>query len=559
MQDVAELTEQQLKDAEKLKKDLNNAFAWDWAYSNHIILPDGNFVMEGREYLWEPMTSHEQCEVTMKGTQGGFSMAETLTDIFGCIRGLFPKGVIYAMPTDTDVQSMSKTKWNPLIADNPNSIGKFIQSSGKGGTDSADLKKIGRSYIYFLTATLKKGDSGEKTSSTLKSRPCDKFICDEFDEMDPDVLEMLWGRYADSEIKQERIISNPLSESSGSHKLFMQSTQRYWNRLCPSCLKFFCPDEEFFNCPEKIITPDCKNGIILCKHCGKPTPMFCFDKKTKRVSGYQESYPGRKWVGRHWSHLNSVRSNAWDILQDYQNPPEGNLGDVMRNKLGRPYTSKEDQLRPSDVRSCCGVEPMSYSHPGPCIAGVDVMTVIHAVIGYRTSRDTFEIIKAATVKDFKELYDLFKRYGVKTAGIDVAPDLHAAKEFQKTVKALSCRAWLVDYKTSKNVGPYAYDDVNMIIKANRTEVMDMSHNVVVNKKLVLPRQEQCSELIKQICDPFKIQKNNDKTGIPEYRYVGSVDHFRHCVNYFLLAGQKATVVLSPGSKKTKIVSDYQRC
>jgi hypothetical protein len=190
---------------------------------------------------------------------------------------------------------------------------------------------------------------------------------------------------------------------------------------------------------------------------------------------------------------------------------------------------------------------------------VDVMNIIHAVIGYRTSRDTFEIIKATTVKDFKDLYDLFKRYGVKSAGIDVAPDLHAAKEFQKTVKALSCRAWLVDYKTSKNVGPYAYDDVNMIIKANRTEVMDMSHNVVVNKKLVLPRQEQCTELIKQICDPFKIQKNNDKTGVPEYRYVGSVDHFRHCLNYFLLAGQKATVVKSPGSKKTKVVSEYQRC
>jgi hypothetical protein len=531
------LTPEQVAQAEKLKKDLNNAFSWDWAFSNNLILPDGNFVMEGREYLWEPMTSQAQCEVTMKGTQGGFSMAETLTDIHGCIRGLYPKGVIYAMPTDTDVQTMSKTKWNPLIADNPLSIGKYIQSSGKGGTDSADLKKIGRSYIYFLTATLKRGDSGEKTSSTLKTRPCDKFICDEFDEMDPDVLEKLRGRYADSTIKHERIISNPLSENSGSHKLFMQSTQRYWHRLCPHCLKYTCPDEEFFINPEKIITPDCKNGIILCKHCGKPTPMFYFDKVTRKISGYQAKYSDRKWIGRHWSHLNSIRSNAWDILQDYLNPPEGNLGDVMRNKLGKPYTSKEDQLRPADVLACCGREPMSFSHTGPCIMGVDVMTNINYVIGFRTGKETFEVVKFGTVPNFKDAYDLARKFNVKAAGIDCGPDLHAAKTFQADLKTIGCKAFLVDYRTSRTVGAYGVDEVNNIIKANRTEAMDMTHNMVMKKQFVFPRQEQCEEFIKQICDPFKYQKTNEKTGLREFLYKGSVDHYRHALNYLVLAAK----------------------
>lgn len=487
------------------------------------------------------------------------TMGETLVDIHGCAHGLFPKGIIYSMPTDTDVQTMSKTKWNPLIADNPKSIGRYVQSSGRGGTDSADLKKIGRSYIYFLSAMLKRGDTGEKTSSTLKSRPCDKFICDEFDEMDPDVLEKLRSRYADSEIKQERIIANPLSENSGSHKLFKQSTQRHWWRLCPHCLKWFCPDKEFFVNPDKIITPECKNGIILCLYCGKPTPPFFFDKVTRKTAGYQADYGDRRWIGRHWSHLNSVRSNAWDVLQDYLNPPEGNFGDVMRAKLGRPYTSKEEQLRPADVMACCGREPMVYSHAGPCIMSFDVMTNINYVVGFRTGKETFEVIKFGTVPNFKDAYDMAKKFNVKVAGIDPYPDIHAAKTFQADLKSIGCKAFLVDYRSSRNVGNYGVDEVSNTIKANRTEAMDQTHNMVIKKQFVFPRQEQCEEFIKQLCDPFKYQKTNEKTGLKEFLYKGSgEDHYRHCLNYLVLAakcGRARTIKPRGFTRQTKCINE----
>jgi hypothetical protein len=563
-----EISDEDVKAGTDRDKLFRDAFAWNWAERNPIdksvlILPDGEFETSGREYLHEPMNCDDPYIVVMKGTQGGYTVCLCVVkSIHACIHGIYPKGVIVAMPTDTDVQTMAKTKWNPMIAMNPKLIGRFIQSGGKGGTDSADLKKIGNSFIYFLSTQLKRNESGEKTSSNLKSRSCDVFYCDEFDNMDSSVLEMLRGRYADSKIKHERIISNPLSENSGSHVLFQQSTQKYWHRLCPYCGKYTCPDKEFFIRPEKIITPACVNGLIHCVHCHRLIPMYWADLRDpkRKQSCYIADYKDRKWTGFHWSHLNSVRSNAWDILQDFQNPPEGNLGDVMRNKLGRPYTSKEDQLKDADVRACCGREPMLYGHNGPCVMGVDVMKIIHYVIGSRVSRETYEIYKAGTCQDFKELYDIAKRFNIKTAGIDVAPDIHAAKEFQKILKALKCRAYLVDYKTSKAVGVFGFDDVNMIIKANRTEVMDMTHNIFINKKITLPRQEYCEELIKQICDPFKIQTKNEKTGLPEFRYKGSVDHFRHSINYFVLAGQKAPVVsLRPdSSKKLTCDNNYKR-
>lgn len=552
-----EIDEQAISDAEiKAGQEINNkliaAFSWNWALSNYLALPDGPFVSTGREYLHEPMICDDPNIVVMKGTQGGFTVCLCIVkSVHACIHGIYPKGVIVAMPTDTDVQTMAKTKWNPMISMNPQLIGRFVQSGGKGGTDSADLKKIGNSFIYFLSTQTKRNESGEITSSNLKSRSCDVFYCDEYDNMNKVVLEMLRGRSADSKLKHERIISNPLSENSGSHVLFQQSTQKYWYRLCPYCGKYTCPDKEFFIRPEKLITPACVNGLLHCIHCGRLIPMYWANPNDKtKQSCYIADYKDRKWTGFHWSHLNSIRSNAWDILQDFWNPPEGNLGDVMRNKLGRPYTSKEDQLKDADVRACCGREPMLYGHNGPCVMGVDVMKIIHYVIGARVSRETYEIFKVGTCSDFKELYDIAKRFNVRAAGIDVAPDVHAAKTFQADLKSIGCKSFLVDYRTSRSVGGYGIDEVNNIIKANRTEAMDMTHDMVMKKQFVFPRSEQCEELIKQICAPFKKKYDNEKTGLPEFRYEKCVDHYRHTLNYLVLAAKcgNAKVVKKAGQQ-----------
>jgi hypothetical protein len=303
-------------------------------------------------------------------------------------------------------------------------------------------------------------------------------------------------------------------------------------------MKYFCPDKEFFVNPEKIITPDCKNGIILCKHCGKQTLPYYIDPKTTKVSGYQSDYKDRRWTGRHWSHLNSIRSNAWDILQDYLNPAEGNIGDVMRARLGLPYSSIEERLQTANCLACCGREPMSFSHNGPCIMAVDVMTNLNYVIGFRTGKETFEIVRFGTVPGFKDAYDMARKFNVKIAGIDPLPDIHAAKTFQSDLKSIGCKAFLCDPRSSKSVGDYGVDEVANVIKYNRTEAMDQTHNMVMKKQFVFPRQEQCEEFIKQLCDPYKYQKKNDRTGLSEFLYKGSgEDHYRHCLNCLVLAAK----------------------
>lgn len=509
-----------------------------WVDHHDIRLPDGRFELKGHEYLIEPMSESHRVEVEMKGTQGGFSIKETLVTLHGCIHGYYPKGVAYAMPTEGDVQKFSKTKFTPLIQLNKNAIGKYVKGSGRGSTDSADLKKVGESFIHFIGATLSRKVDGESESSALRSFSCDKFVCDELDMMDLSIIEKLRGRFAASTIKHERYISNPTGENYGIHSLFKDSDQRYWFRLCPHCLTFTSPDLEFIAKPESVIAQDGNGkGVILCKQCRQPIPMYHYDKKTGKEAGYQPLYPGRPIVGRHWSQLNSIYHDPYDLLMAFYNPPEGNFKDVMRYRFGLPYTDKEDQLRESQVMECCTLDPMPQSHTGPCAAGVDVGIVKHVVIGPKLDAERYQIVKIAQVKTWPEVYDLLVKYNVKQCGIDIAPDIDAAKDFQKAMRG-KCAVWLCDYKTAKAVGPVGYDEKNFIIKANRTEICDQSHRIIVNRQLILPRAEQCKEFIRQVCDPFKQEKKNAKSGLPEYVYIGKNDHFRHALNYFMLAGNK---------------------
>ena len=516
-----------------------------WTMLNNIVLPNGPFTFEDHEYLREPLRSDEPVEVEQKATQGGFSIKETLVNLHGCIYGKFPQGVAVAMPTETDVQKFSKTKFDPIISLNRLAVGKYVKAGGKG-TDSANLKKIGNSFIHFVGTTLSRTIDGEKESANLRSFSCDKFVCDELDMMDLSVIEKLRGRFGHSRLQQERYISNPTGENYGINALFNDSDQRYWHRLCHGCGKYTCAELEFLRNPEGIIKQDKDDkGYIACIHCGKPLRLYYRDPQGKE-SKWIAQYPNNTIIGRLWSQLNSVFHDPYKILQAYYNPPEGNFKDVMRYRLGFAYTSKEDQLRLPQVYECCTHEPMKQSHSGPCVMGVDVGIKKHVVIGVRTAKDRYEIVKVAVVATWNDVHDLAKKFNVRVAGIDIAPDIDSAKEFQK---AEPYQVWLVDYKTSRHVTMMVKDAKNKIIKANRTEICDSTHRLIGQKQLSLPRQECMEEFAKQVCNPFKQEIKNEKTGVPEYRYVGRNDHFRHALNYFYLAGRDARVVKSQFSRQ----------
>ena len=120
----------------------------------------------------------------------------------------------------------------------------------------------------------------------------------------------------------------------------------------------------------------------------------------------------------------------------------------MRYRLGFAYTSKEDQLRVSQVYECCTYESMKQYHSGPCAMGVDVGIKKHVVIGCRTGKDRYEIVKVAVVATWNDVHDLAVKFNVRMAGIDIAPDIDSAKEVQKSEPY---QVWLVGYKASRHI------------------------------------------------------------------------------------------------------------
>ena len=205
------------------------------------------------------------------------------------------------------------------------------------------------------------------------------------------------------------------------------------------------------------------------------------------------------------------------------------------------------------------------SHRGPFLLGLDCMKGKHLIIGARTGDSSYEIYKIAVIRgegmeSWNQIEDLCYRFNVKVGVIDIRPYEDAARHFQKKVKF---KVWLCEYKESTPLGSI-FNPNTGIVSVNRTEILDASHRLVVTPgNLTIPRRSpEILDFAKQLCSPFKVEELNKKTKQMIYRYrkTNHPDHFRHCLNYMILAGNKATIVHRNRQKRhfTKAKNDYAR-
>jgi len=520
-----------------------------WAVFNRIKLQSTTFSLKGHKYQAAPMQSEARRICYMKGTQGGFSELEVLKTLWGLIHKRYRQGVLYMFPTTDDVLEFSKSRFNPLIANNPRTIGKFVKAGGKG-TDTASLKKIGDAILYLRGARLSHsvglGDTG-KESSKLRGIPVDRCVFDEVDLMDEQVIAKAKGRMGHSTIKEEVYISNPTIPDYGIDKLWQKSDQRHLFRTC-SCGHKTCAELSF---------PDCvhvKNGrgYIACDKCGKPVGL----ETVEWVPAILDT--NLTMEGYRWSQLSSEFNDPAEILDEFNNPPQGNISDIYRLRLGLPHIPSEDRLTTGQVFACCEGDIMPSRHPGPSAMGVDVGKIKHVVIGLRTGKERFKILKVAHVSDWKDIHDLAKNYNVKSAVVDARPYEDAARMFQKEE---DYRIFLCEYSESSIVGTN-YNTDSGLVKQNRTEAFDATHRIIDEKRIVLPRRcSEVDEFASQCCNAAKVLETNKRSGTAIYRYrkVGSGgDHYRNALNYFYLAasGGKIATVGTSNHEPQDAISEY---
>jgi len=532
--------------------------AWDagyWAVLNKIRLQASTFSFENHEYQIEPMSSTARRRVYMKATQGGWTEIEVLRSLHAMIHGHHPQGDLYMFPTTDNVQEFSKSRFNPLILANREAIGKYVKSAGRG-TDTASLKKIHSSFLYLRGARLSQKASEQNESSQMRGIPVDSIKFDEYDLMDEAVAAKARGRMGHSLIKEEVFLSNPLVPGEGIDKVFSVSDQRHWFRKC-GCGEWTCAELSF---PECVKRRSDGTGYIGCNKCGKELPIWAGDGSAEWVPSVRDN--SNFMHGYRWSQLTSVYNDPAMILEAFTNPPEGNLADVYRLRLGLPYIAAEDRLTEAQVYGCCGNYLPSVSHDGPCAMGVDVGKIKHVVIGIKTGNDQYQIVKMARVSKWEDIHGLANRFNVKSAVIDIRPYEDSARKFQEEAKF---KTYLCEYKENQPQD-YVYRDKSGrpdIVAANRTQIFDLTHRLVITPgMLTIPRMcPEVKEFAKQMCGAYKILETNKKTGVSVYRYKGNYEHYRNAMNYFMLAAKGHRIVSINKSRHRQTVAnnEYVRC
>ncbi len=540
--------------------DLSRVSCGHWSSYNRLQMQSGEFSFKGREYLMEVIDTRSSRVCAMKASGGGFSQClGILPTLHGLIMGRYPQGALYVFPTETDVDEYSKSRFAPLIKSNPKEIGGYVKNVGGGGADTSALKRIGRGFLYLRGGRLQPSDegTGAKKSTRLSGIQVDRIDLDEVDQMDSETPAKARKRMDAASVdgvpgrREERYIANPSDVDRGIDLYWQVSDQREWYVKC-TCGGITCALRDFLNDPEKTVgyydekvrRPDglFYRGFVRCSRCGRPIGNWPGEWVKGRPSV-------QDFDGYQWNHLASVFSDPAKVLEDFRNPPEGNIGDVYRLDLGLPYSSATDRLARDVVLRGCGSDAMAVVHSGPCAMGVDIGCVNHVVIGIRVSRDRYEIIKVAQVADLRDVHDLAKRYSVKSAVVDIGPYGESQRLFQRSEPY---KVYLCEY-TDSPLQEAVFNDNNGVVKAFRTGIFDKSHRLLADGEVRLPRiSDEIREFARQCCNCVKSKKEDKRKQQIVFRYEATgakkEDHYRNAMNYFLLAAGPSKIAQYVSSK-----------
>ncbi len=521
-------------------KDVERISPLYWAERNRVMLQMSPFEVGGHEYQMVPLQSNKRIRAEKKGARLGFTEIEILRSIHGMIYNRLPAGVLYLFPTADDVTDFSKARFSPLIESNPLSIGRHVQD-----TDAATIKRIGTALLYLRGARSTTKVEGVKAdSSKLRSIGVDKVVFDEYDLMDPKMVDMALVRMDYSKVKEEVYLSTPTIPDWGIDRKYSQSDKQVWMIKCQHCNEWTCLELEF---PECVVDRGDGTGMRLCRKCRQEI--------YPRDGQWCAQNPGREIEGFWISQLNLMTVDPLSILKLFLNPPNGNIQEVYNSKLGMAYIAAENRLTPHDLWPLCSQDISPISHEGPTAMGVDVGNNFHVTIVDRPNDRQHRIVKICEVTskkmdDFTPLHDLARQYNVRACVIDFAPVQQKVRSFREaeTYEVFGCI-----YQEHQR-GPASWDVVDGIVRVNRTEVCDQTHDICMRKDaLIVPRRSpEIEKWVAQMCNLAKVLEEDKATGARDYHYrrLGP-DHYRHSLNYAMLAAQRIGVYVPSDAKKQK--------
>lgn len=519
-----------------------------WAMLNKIRL-EGSVVFspKGHSFQIDIMQSPARYICVMKAAQMTITTVFILRSLHGLIYGHYPVGVIYYFPTTRSVEKFSKTRFGPLIADNP-CIKKHLKN-----TNSVFVKRVGRSNLSFEGGSATMDIQGKKDSVAVRSTPADVVIRDERDLFADSMAEQTNQRTQHSLIQGEVDLGTPTMPDWGIDKVWQKSNQNHWMMKCRKCNEFTCLDTEF---------PECihyKNDIAFraCKKCGNEIYPIDGEWVPKYPSRWDKKNPNLGICGFWPTQLISSYIDLTRMMIRYKDP-EVDMGEFYNAILGKPYISAENRLTLSDVYSCCSNNRMLMGHSGPCAMGIDNDDVKHIVIGYRSGKK-YIVVKVVRTSDKRDIHDLIRRFNVRQVVIDALPNHDSARElYEKYRNGLFMCFYLTQQKTD-----VVWDMKTGNVKVNRNDIFDETHRLIAGDFFEIPeKSSEIENFAVQLCNTAKTYKTDDITGSREcvYRKLGP-EHYRNALNYFKIACRRIGKVEGAGNlgkQYETVISNYSR-
>ena len=456
---------------------------WEWAEKTPIILGGRPFSFERHEYLWIPYQDNHPYQVDMKAAQMGLTSKAALKMVYGARFGTY-RGILYLFPSRSDVTDFSKGRIDPLIDDNPETIGKWIRD-----TDAANIKRVWNSFLYFR---------GMRSRVSLKSIPVDFIIFDELDEAPQNSVDLAMERMGHSEIREVLKLSNPTLPDYGIDKAFQETDQRYWMLKCPACSTWTCLEDTFPSCLLEL-----SEGRVIrsCSKCKGELDPAAGEWVAKRPSI-------RDKRGYHYSQLFSQFVDPADILHQFRTT--SNLTDFYNLKIGAAYVEATNRLSIQEVLALCGSEGISNQDLGPCFMGVDQGADLHVVIGKRSWQKAGKLVHLAIYHNWEEIDRLMKNFHVSRCVLDALPETRNARAFAERHKGKVS----LNYYQEHQKGKYAWNEKDLTVSCNRTESLDASHNEIMQGRIELPRE--C-----EIVNTFALHLHNVAKRLEEDEETGS--------------------------------------
>jgi hypothetical protein len=478
-------------------------------------------------FVTEILDEHSPETTILKGGQMGLSimcimraLEEAKTEDL--------RGIGYFFPTEGEVSDFAKARFGPMMSDNPALWGSLVQD-----TDSASLKRVGNTHLYFRGAGQRGTTAANKSKSKQKSIPLDRIYFDEFDEMDPLSTDALFRRLDASLSPEWVVLSTPTLPGFGVDLAYKSSDQRVWMWRCEACNEWTCLELTY---PECIEQPNGKDPFFRCsaKRCHKPLA-----RERGQWVQRKDNVPHHRgfWV----SQLSSPTRTALGVLTELEKAiSTGRRREFENQILARAYAEADEEITAEQLNALVDPElERPLRHEGPCAMGVDPGKPNWYVVKDRLTEKDCRTLAMGKTTTYEELGRIAKAFNVECGVMDKGYDPSAVSKFCDDHPG-----WFGCLYVGGRISDPDWNYNTKTVNVGRTLTLDRARNYILNSNVTYARKSHFwdEHFVPQMTNLKRATIPNAITGDRRAEWIVTGgqknDHLRHADAYACLALEK---------------------